>query len=129
MPGDSGPDLDRIRELAAELAAASPGPAGELAVELAAAIASLSGRIDSLWRLISTIVESAGLSIPVPSGPPSEFVQAVAGARRSGRRGVRLSIDGREWVAALSQDAPAPDAASWPAIERIARESSDQDEM
>jgi hypothetical protein len=129
MAGEPPPDLDRIRELAARLAALDPGPAGDLGTELAAAIAGLSGRIDALWQLISAVVESAGLSIPAASTPPPDFVQALTAARRTGRREVRLSIDGKEWVAALSQQAPAPDPASWSAIERIARASSDQDEM
>jgi hypothetical protein len=129
MARESGPDLDQIRDLAARLAALDPGPAGELGTEVAAAIASLSTRIDALWQLISAIVESAGLSVPDASKPPPDFVEALDTARRTGRRGVRLSIDGKDWVAALSQQAPPPDRASWSAIERIARESSDQDEM
>jgi hypothetical protein len=123
------PDLDRIRQLAAELAATGPGPAADLAVEIAEALAGLSGRIDSLWQLISAVVESAGLSVPVASAPPPDFVRALESARTTGRRGVRLSIDGKEWVAALSQQLPEADRASWSAIERLARESSDQDEM
>lgn len=122
-------DLDRVRELAARLAALDPGPAGDLGTELAAAVTSLSARIDALWQLISAVVESAGLSVPAASTPPPDFVRALAAARRTGRREVRLSIDGKEWVAALSDQVPAPDPASWSAIERIARESSDQDEM
>jgi hypothetical protein len=129
MARDSGPDLDHIRDLAARLAALDPGPAAELGTEIAAAIATMSARVDALWQLISAIVESAGLSGPDASQPPADFVEALDDARRTGRRGVRLSIDGKEWVAALSQQAPAPDRASWSAIERIARESSDQDEM
>ena len=129
MARESGPDLDRIRDLAARLAALDPGPAAELGIEVAAAVASMSARIDALWQLISAIVESAGLSVPDASKPPADFVEAVDDARRTGRRGVRLSIDGKEWVAALSQQAPPPDRASWAAIERIARESSHQDEM
>ncbi len=129
MARESSPDLDQIRDLAARLAALDPGPAGELGTEVAAAIASLSARIDALWQLISAIVESAGLSVPDASKPPPDFVEALDAARRTGRRGVRLSIDGKEWVAALSQQAPPPDRASWSAIERIARESSGQDEM
>jgi hypothetical protein len=134
-------DLDRIRRLAAELAATGPGPAAELATELADALAGLSARIDALWQLISAVVESAGLSVPAAGAPPPDFVRARASARTTGRpragppapttgrRGVRLSIDGREWVAALSQQLPEADRASWSAIERLARESSDQDEM
>jgi len=74
-------------------------------------------------------VESAGLSVPAAGAPPPDFVRALESARTTGRRGVRLSIDGREWVAALSQQLPEADRASWSAIERLARESSDQDEM
>jgi hypothetical protein len=135
-------DLDRIRRLAAELAATGPGPAAELATELADALAGLSARIDALWQLISAVVESAGLSVPAAGAPPPDFVRARESARTpgrcgrggaraptTGRRGVRLSIDGREWVAALSQQLPEADRASWSAIERLARESSDQDEM
>lgn len=109
--------------------------------ELADAIASLSARVDALWQLISAVVESAGLAVPaVPSptvssptmpdaAPPPDFVQALAAARQTGRRGVRLTIDGKEWVAALGQQPPEPDPASWSAIERIARGAEDQDEM
>jgi hypothetical protein len=129
-------DLDRIRRLAAELAATGPGPAAELATELADALAGLSARIDALWQLISAVVESAGLSVPAAGAPPPDFVRppppappARAPPPTTGRRGVRLSIDGREWVAALSQQLPEADRASWSAIERLARESSDQDEM
>jgi hypothetical protein len=122
-------DLDRIRRLAAELAATGPGLAAELATELADALAGLSARIDALWQLISAVVESAGLSVPAAGAPPPDFVRALESARTTGRRGVRLSIDGREWVAALSQQLPEADRASWSAIERLARESSDQDEM
>jgi hypothetical protein len=129
MAREPVPDLDHIRDLAARLAALDPGPAGELGAEVAAAIASLSARVDALWQLISAIVESAGLSVPDATKPPPDFVEALDTARRTGRRGVRLSIDGKEWVAALSQQVPAPDRASWSAIERVARESSDQDEM
>jgi hypothetical protein len=102
-------DLDRIRRLAAELAATGPGPAAELATELADALAGLSARIDALWQLISAVVESAGLSVPAAGAPPPDFVRA------------------RE--SALSQQRPEADRASWSAIERLARESSDQDEM
>jgi hypothetical protein len=66
--------------------------------------------------------------MPAASTPPPDFVAALDDARRTGRRGVRLSIDGRQWVAALSQQAPPADPAAWSAIERVAREASDQDE-
>lgn len=129
------PDLERIRQLASELAQADSGPAGQLAGELAEAVVGLSDRVDALWRLIAAVIESAGLAAPASSTPssggvaPTDFVQALNNARATGRRGVRLSIDGREWVAALSQQPPAADGASWAAIERLTRESADQDEM
>jgi hypothetical protein len=123
------PDIERIRQLAARLAAADPGPAGELATELAGAVAALSDRMDALWQLISAVVESAGLSMPTVSAPPAEFVEALDTARRTGRRDVRLSIDGKEWVAALGQQPPAADPASWSAIQRLTRESADHDDM
>ena len=122
-------DLERIREIAAALAAEGPGSAADLATEVAAALVALSARIDAIWQLITAVVESAGLIVPQASTPPADFVQALATARRTGRRGVRLSIDGKEWVAALSQQVPSPDPASWSAIERLARQSADQDEM
>jgi hypothetical protein len=120
--------LERIREIAAALAAEGPGSAADLATEVAAALIALSARIDALWQLITAVVESAGLSVPEASAPPPDYAAALASARRTGRRGVRLSIDGKEWVAALSQQVPDPDPASWSAIERLARRS-DQDEM
>jgi hypothetical protein len=92
--------------------------------ELAESVASLSARVDALWQVISAVVQSAGLP-----DPPPDFVRAVATARQTGRRGVRLSVDGREWVAALSEQAPEPDPASWSAIERLARSATDHDEM
>jgi hypothetical protein len=204
---ESQPDLERIRRLASELAAADPGPAGALAAELAEALAGLSARIDALWELISAIVAAAGLGGPAETADPghagadpaqaypdhaypaqpdltqavsaqADFARAMASARLTGQRGLRLSIDGREWVAALSQQAPghqtpgnqaagnqaagnqaagnqaaghqipgqrapsqqeparpAPgrqragaDRAAWSAIERLARESSRQDD-
>jgi hypothetical protein len=135
MNGTGQPDLQRIRQLAIELAATDDGPAGELACALADAVVDLSDRVDALWRLISAVVESAGLAAPTAGrpgaaiGPPSEFVQALNSARATGRRGVRLCIDGKEWVAALSQQPPFPDGAAWSAIERLTRESTDQDDM
>jgi hypothetical protein len=139
----SQPDIDRIRRLAAQLAAADAGAAGELAIEVADALISLSeqvdalaARVDGLWRLISAVVESAGLgtlasgaaSVRAGSAPPPEFVQALDEARATGRRGVRLSIDGQEWVAALSQQPPAPDGESWAVIERLARQTAKWDD-
>ena len=127
------PDLERIRQLAAELAESDDGPAGELACRLSDAVLGLSDRIDALWQLISAIVESAGLGSPAASPPdsasqaPPEFVQALSLARADGRRGVRLSIDGKEWVAALSQQPPASGHEAWAAIERLTR-NTDQDE-
>jgi hypothetical protein len=149
---DSQPDLERIRRLASELGATDPGPAGALAAELAEALAGLSARIDALWELISAIVASAGLGGTAETTPTdlaqADFAQAVARARKTGQRGVRLSIDGREWVVALSQPTlgqptlgqptlghqppgqqpPGAGQAAWAAIERLARESSDQDD-
>ncbi len=158
------PELERIRRLAAELAAIDPGPAGALATELAEAVASLCARVDALWQLISAVVASAGLAGPVEASntgtgapvPPGrtgaasevDFAKAVASARRTGQRGLRLSIDGRDWVAALSPEArsrqaqgqqaqgqqaaarqrPDADRAAWSAIERLARESTGQDD-
>lgn len=158
MDREDQPELERIRRLAAELAAADPGPAGALATELAAALASLSARVDALWQLISAVVASAGLAGPLETsnpgtrdpappgltGPASEadFARAVASARSTGQRGLRLSVDGREWVAALSPEAPslqAPgqqaaawqrpdtDRAAWSAIERLARATGQDD--
>jgi hypothetical protein len=124
--------LDRARHLAELLAETDAGPAGELAGELADEVAALaarveglSARVDALWQLISAVVKAAGLSAPETGAPPPEFVQALERARTSGRRGVRLNIDGREWVAALSQQPPAPDPASWSAIERLAKQAGD----
>jgi hypothetical protein len=141
------PDLNRIPELARERATTDSGaacerattdsgaacePPGELAdavAALAARVDGLSARVDALWRLISAVVESAGLRAPDADGPPADFVAAVEDARSTGRRGVRLNIGGRQWVAALSQQPPTPDPASWSAIERVARQAGDQDEM
>jgi hypothetical protein len=144
------PDLERIRRLAAELAATDPGPGAALAAELAEALAGLSGRVDALWQVISAVVTSAGLGGPAETTRPersgaelaqadlaqtqlaqtqlaqtqpgqtqpahsdltqavsaqADFARAMASARRTGQRGLRLSIDGTEWVAALSQQAP-----------------------
>jgi hypothetical protein len=55
-------------------------------------------------------------------------VAAVEHARGTGQRDVRLNVDGREWIAALSHP-PMPHSASWSAIERLARQAGDQDEM
>lgn len=127
------PEADRIRELARQLAE-TDAAAGQLAGELADAVAALtetvgglSARVDALWQLISAVVESAGLS--APDGPRAEFEAAVERAHSTGRRDVRLNVDGRQWVAALSQQPPRPDRASWSAIERLARQAGDQDEI
>jgi hypothetical protein len=140
----SQPDLDRIQQLALQLAATVPGPGGQLATEIADSLAglreqvdALALRVDGLWRLISAIVESAGLgtlaagaasSADAIAAPPPEFVQALDTAKAAGRRGVRLTIGGQEWVAALSQQPPAADGASWSAIERLTRESAEPDD-
>jgi hypothetical protein len=137
MDQRSQSDLDRIKDLARLLADAGSEPAAEHVAELAEALADLCLRVDdlsakvsALWQLISTIVQSAGLSTPAASAPPAEFVHALDTARRTGKRDVRLSIDGQEWVAALSQqEQPRPDAASWTTLERLARETGDHDEM
>jgi hypothetical protein len=133
--GDQGhqSDLERIRELAGELAAADSGPAGELACALADAVLSIGERADALWRLITAIVSATG----TPAGtqarpPPAEFLQALSSARGSGPQGVRLSIGGQEWVAAISPDQrPADPARAWAAVERLAKSASqagDQDQ-
>jgi hypothetical protein len=134
MDHRSQPDLGRIRDLAQMLTETGSGPSGEQVAEIAEALADLCTRVDdlsakvsALWQLISAVVQSAGLS---PAAPPPEFAQALDTARRSGRRDVRLSINGREWVAALSQQQqPSPDPVSWSAIERLARENAGHDEM
>ncbi len=132
-PSQSGsisqPDIQRLRRRASELARADPGPAAELASALTEVVAGLSDRVDALWQLISAVVESAGLSRPASATAPPEFVEALNDARATGRRGVRLSIDGKEWVAALSAQPPAADGAAWAALERLTRDSGDQDEM
>ncbi len=124
-----GADLERVRQLARDLAASDPGPAGELASALAEAVTSISGRVDALWQLITAVVEAAGLTVPEEGSPPGEFVQAVTPAHGSGVKGVRLSISGKEWVAAISQDQPPVDPASaWAALERLTKATDDQDD-
>lgn len=121
--GDQGPqpDLERIRELAGELAAADSGPAGELACALADAVLSIGERVDALWQLITAIVSATGTSAGGQAPPPAEFLQALSSARGSGPQGVRLSIGGQEWVAAISPDQrPADPARAWAALERLA---------
>jgi len=124
-----GADLERVRQLARELAASDPGPAGELAGALAEAVTAISARVDALWQLITAVVETAGLTVPGEASPPAEFVQAVMPARGSGVKGVRLSISGKEWVAAISQDQPPADPArAWAALERLTEAADDQDD-
>jgi hypothetical protein len=127
--GPSGEDdLERVRRLAADLAGSDPGPAGELACALADAVAGIAGRVDALWQLITSVVQAAELSGPAPAAgpPPAEFVRAVTAPRRAGTRGVRLSIDGKQWVAAISQDQPPADpAGAWAALERLTRAADD----
>jgi hypothetical protein len=121
-------DLDRLRELARALAESDPGPASELACALADAVAGVAGRMDALWRLIAAVVETAGLSLPDAKSPPAEFTRALAAPRGTGQQSVRLNIDGREWVAAISQDErPADPAGAWAAIERITKAAGQQE--
>jgi hypothetical protein len=135
----NAPDVDQIRRLAAQLAISNPGPGSALATELAEALAGLSARVDALWDVISAVVASAGLDGPAEADSArADFAAAVASARRTGHHGLQLRIDGREWFAALSQESPDeqpqdrqrpdPDQAAWPAIERLARESSARDD-
>jgi hypothetical protein len=124
-----GADLERLRQLARDLADSDPGPAGELACALAEAVTAISGRVDALWQLITAVVETAGLTMPGEASPPAEFVQAVTRARSSGVKGVRLNISGKEWVAAISQDQPPADPArAWAALERLTEATDDQDD-
>jgi hypothetical protein len=91
-------------------------------------VAHIAGRVDALWRLIVTVVETAGLSAPDAESPPAEFLQALAAPPGNQTRGIRLSIDGREWVAAISQDRPPADpAGAWAALERLTRSAENQD--
>jgi hypothetical protein len=136
-PGDRDmpPELARIRQLARELAEVDSGPAGELACALADAVLIMAERVDGLWQLIAAVVAAAeqppaGSPAPGPElsagPPPAEFVQALAAGRKPGRadghRGIRLSIRGREFVAAISPDqGPEDPAGAWSALERLAR--------
>jgi hypothetical protein len=118
---DGDPDLERIRQLASELAAADEGPAGELACALADAVLVIADRVDALWQLIAAVVSAAG---PTAAGdaPPPEFLQAMTSARGSGPRGVWLNIAGQDWAAAISSGTrPADPADAWAALERLAR--------
>jgi hypothetical protein len=121
-------DLERLGQLARALADSEPGPASELGCALADAVTGIAGRVDDLWRLIVTVVETAGISVPEAQSPPADFLQALAAPRSNQTRGVRLSIDGREWVAAISQDQPPADPAiAWAALERLTRAADDQE--
>jgi hypothetical protein len=97
-------------------------------------VAGLAGRVDGLWRLITAVVESAGLveaaerGGPEASAPPAEFLQAVASPRSSSDRALRLNINNKDWVAAISQDQPPADPArTWAALERLTKAIDDQD--
>lgn len=125
-------ELERIRQLARDLAESDPGPAGEFACALADAVTSIAGRVDGLWRLITAVVESAGLveaagpAVTGGSAPPAEFLQAVSSARGSSDRALRLNINNKEWVAAISQDQPPADPArTWAALERLTKAIDD----
>jgi hypothetical protein len=120
----SAGDLDRIRRLASELAAADSGPAGELGCALAEAVVGIAGRVDALWDLIVAVVGAAGTSAAASEPPPAEFLQALTSARGPGHQGVRLNIAGQDWVAAVSPDGrPADPARAWAALERLATSS------
>ncbi len=122
-------DLDRLRVLARELADSEPGDAGELACMLADAVIAVAGRVEELWQLIGAALEAAGLAGSAIAGPPpAEFVQALTSPRGSGQ-GIRLTIGGVDWVAAISQDQPAGDpAAAWAALERLALAAADDED-
>jgi hypothetical protein len=130
-PGQTS--LERLSQLAHEVADGDPGPAGDLACALADEVIGLAGRVDALCRLIITVVETAGIQVPGSEAggadaPPPEFVQALAARRGTGHRGVRLSIDGTEWVAAISQDKPPADPGrAWAALRRLTTEADHQD--
>lgn len=134
--GDPSVELARVRRLASELAAADAGPAAELACALADVVLRVADRVDALWQLIAAVVSaadpaSAGTGASgnggVGNGPPVEFLQALTSARGSGHAGMRLSLAGGEWVAAVSQDQrPADPAAAWAALERLAQSAGDQ---
>ena len=133
MSRGNSPDLDRIRQLAAELARADSGPASQLVRALADEVASvadrvgeMADRVESLWQLIAAVVDAAGLEVP-DTGAPREFVQALHSAQSAGNPGMRLTIGGREWVAAISPDQPPADPGhAWAALERLARMTDEQ---
>ncbi|MGO9077475.1 MAG: hypothetical protein ACLQDY_00305 [Streptosporangiaceae bacterium] len=139
-------DLERIGALARALAASDSGPAAELGCALAAAVTELSQRVDALWQVIDAALQAAGLGADglgaaMPGGtreppggeqaggPPAELVRALAAPRGPGQ-GVRLTIDGQDWVAAVSPgEQPADPAAAWAALQQIAATAADQDRM
>jgi hypothetical protein len=115
------PDLERIRQLASELAAADDGPAGELACALAGAVLGIADRVDALWQLIAAVVSAAGPTAARDGSPPPEFLLAMTSARGSGPHGVWLNIAGQDWAAAISPGTrPADPADAWAALERLA---------
>ena len=82
----------------------------------------MAGRMDDLWRLIAAVVETAGVSVADAASPPAEFTRALAAPGGTGHQSVRLSIDGKEWGAAISQDErPADPASAWAALERVTK--------
>jgi hypothetical protein len=139
-------ELAQVRRLASELAAADAGPAAELACALADVVLRVADRVDALWQLIAAVVSAADPATAgsgtagsgtagsgtagngtAGNGPPAEFLQALTSARGSGHAGIRLSLAGGEWVAAVSQDQrPADPAAAWAALERLAQSAGDQ---
>jgi hypothetical protein len=88
----------------------------------------MAGRMDDLWRLIAAVVETAGVSVADAKSPPAEFIRALAAPGGPGHQSVRLNIDGKEWVAAISQDERSADPAdAWAALERIAKAAGDEE--
>ncbi len=141
MSAQDQPDLDRIAALARALAASDSGPAAELGCALADAVAVLSRRVDALWQVIDAALAAAGLGPgerpedrPPATGPatgpapPAELVRALT-APQDFDQGIRLSIDGKDWVAAISPDARAADpSAAWAALQRLTQAAAeDQD--
>jgi len=143
------PDLDRIAALARALAASDSGPAAELGCALADAVTVLSRRVDALWQVIDAALVAAGLGpaerpderpadrggpphqpAGPPAGPvpPAELVRALT-APQACEQGIRLNIDGKDWVAAISPDARAADPSSaWAALQRLTQTAGeDQD--
>lgn len=136
MTAQDQPDLDRIAALARVLAASDSGPAAELGCALADAVTVLSRRVDALWQVIDAALIAAGLGPGErPDGrpaagpaPPAELVRALT-APQDSDQGIRLSIDGKDWVAAISPDARAADpSAAWAALQRLTQAAAgDQD--